>query len=268
MSTALAVRQLSADKITVIMSVAPVMHTARLFGTTSPEQAAAIMMKGFELGFSLTSSFENIAVIEGKPTLSPKGCLALIYGSPECSAVRIKDIADDKGMPVACEVFMERTSGFSYTVRFTMADAERAGLIKDKSGWQKYPANMLRWRAIGYCADVVFPDVIGGTKRADEFGADISPTGEVIEGSWNQVGSQPSQEELKRQVEDLRKAQQQNLQAAVTVSQTPAYNPNPNRLTQLTATYGATAILEANGGKIPSDDSELDSVELILGVAK
>jgi hypothetical protein len=34
---------------------------------------------------------------------------------------------------------------------------------------------MLRWRAIGFCADVVFPLLIGGMKRADELGAGITP---------------------------------------------------------------------------------------------
>lgn len=267
MTTALAVRQLTPDKFEMVMQVAPVMHEARLFGTLSTQQAAAIMIKGFELGFSITASFENIHVIDNKPSLSPKGCLALIYNSPLCAEVRINDIADPQGAPIACEVFMERSSGMNYKVHFTLDDAKRAGLIKDKSGWDKYPANMLRWRAVGYCADVVFPDVIGGMKRADEVGADLAPDGSVIEGSWAPVqGSQPSQDELKRQVEDLRKAQQQNLQvaSAVTVSQSqPAYDPN--RLNRLLVDYGAAALMEANGGKIPGTNDELDQIEKALG---
>jgi hypothetical protein len=257
MTTALAVRQLNPDSFKMIMEVAPYLHGARLFGTKSIEQAAAIMIKGHELGFSLTASFENIHVIEDKPSLSPKGCLALIYSSPECAGVSIKDEADSNGAPLACTVWMKRRNGAEYTTRFSMADAQRAGVIKAGSGWEKYPANMLRWRAVGYCADVVFPDVIGGTKRADEFGADLTPEGDVIEGSWSTVGSQTPPVNIFKP----------ETAPAVTVSQSqPAMDPN--RLQRLVEGYGAGAIMEANDGKIPGSNDDLDRVEKLLGIAK
>lgn len=266
MNTALATRpQLTPDVFQMISSVAPTLHAARLFGSKSPEQAMAIMIKGHELGFSLTASFENIHVIEDKPTLSPKGALALIYNSPECAGVSIKDETDPQGAPLACSVTMQRRNGLSYSVRFTMDDAKRAGLIKEKSGWEKYPGNMLRWRAIGYAADVVFPDVIGGTKRADEFGADLTPDGDVIDGSWTNTGSQPRPrpEPLTTTLGDAQRTIDSN---SGTVSQPkPA---DPNRLSRLVADYGAGAIMEANGGRIPGTDEELDLVESVLGVAK
>lgn len=245
MTTALAVKRLTPDAFQMISQIAPTMHAARLFGSKSPEQAAAIMIKGFELGFSLTASFENIHVIEDKPTLSPKGALALIYGSSECAGVSIKDETDSQGIPTACVVTMKRRNGLEYTTRFSMEDAKRAGIVRAGSGWEKYPANMLRWRAIGYAADIVFPDVIGGTKRADEFGADLTPDGDVIDGSWS--------------VQD---SQQAAPQATVSVSQpepTPAMNPN--RLNEMLSAYGAEVIMKANGGRIPGTDAELDAIE-------
>ena len=176
----------------MIMSIAPTMHQARLFGVGSPDQAAAIMLKGFELGLGLAASFEFVQVIQGKPTLSPRGALALIQQSSECTGIEI-DEGDDY-----CQVTMKRKNGFSYTTRFTMDDAKQAGLVKPDSGWEKYPKNMLRWRTVGYCADVVFPDVIGGMKRADEFGAEITPEGnvitpdsEVVESQWAPVDPKP-----------------------------------------------------------------------------
>lgn len=56
----------------MLKEIAPVMHVSRLFGVSSPEQATAIMLKGYELGLGVTSSFEFIHVIEGKPSLSPR----------------------------------------------------------------------------------------------------------------------------------------------------------------------------------------------------
>lgn len=244
MTTALAVSRLTPDVFSMISHVAPTIHSARLFGTASPEQAAAIMIKGYELGFSLTASFENIHVIEGKPSLSPKGALALIYSSPECAGVKITDETDDKGAPLACSVWMKRRNGLEYTVRFSLEDAKRAGLIKDKSGWEKYPANMLRWRALGYCQDIVFPDVIGGTKRADEFGADLTPDGDVIEGSWSNTGLQQATQPA----------------PAVAVSQQSGLT-----VQDLLKKYNAAQIMTANNGRIPATVEECNRVAETLG---
>lgn len=225
----------------MINNIAPTIKDSRLFGVATPEQAAAIMIKGYELGLSLTTSFEFIHVIDQKPSLSPRGALALILNSPLCEGVEIRDEADANGVPSGCTVTMKRRGGLTYTARFTVDDAKRAGLVKTGSGWEKYPAQMAKWRAIGFCADIVFPDVLGGLKRADEFGADLTPDGEVIEGSWTPSptttsveGSQPSQVEAEQ----------------------PA-----DFLTRLTRQYGAEAIITANGGIIPGTIDELKAVE-------
>ena len=163
----------SPESWAMIQSIAPVAQASRMFSVTQ-EQAAIVMLKGHELGIGIAAAFEFIHVIDGKPSISPKGALALIHNSGKLAALRI---TDGEGF---CEVYMKRTNGFEYTCRFTMADAEKAGLIKDKGNWDKYPANMLRWRAIGYCADVVFPDVLGGMIRPEELGAVVNAEGAPV----------------------------------------------------------------------------------------
>jgi len=235
-TTALATRQqLNPTIWETIMAVAPIMKDSRLFGVSTEAQAAAIMSKGYELGLTLTASFEFIVVIENKPTLNPRGALALILASPECAGVEIKDSPD------ACEVTMKRKNGFAYTARWTLDDAKKAGLVKPGSGWEKYPSNMLRWRTVGYCADVVFPDVLGGLKRADEFGAELDIAGNVVDGQWSAVPT-----------------------PTMTVLQ-PAAAPAPITLQQLVDQFGAEAIMAANNGQIPATQDELDDVALALG---
>jgi hypothetical protein len=222
MTTALTVsKPLTPDTWKLINAIAPAMHQSRLFGVTSAEQAMVIMLKGYELGLSLTASFEFVQVVQGRPALSPRGALALILQCPELENLKIED------KPGACTVYMKRKGGFEYTSTFTIEDAEKAGLLKKDSGWDKYPANMLRWRAIGFCADVVFPDVIGGMKRADELGADITPEGDVINGQYKQLDTE-----------------QQN---AVT-------------LEQLVAQYSPERVMEVAGGHIPATQEELETV--------
>lgn len=226
-------RELTPSTWNMIQAMAPAMHAARFFDIANPEQAMAIMIKGYELGLGLASSFEFIKTIKGKPTLTPMGALALIQNSPHCAGLKIEDLKDEKGNPQACRVWMKRTNGFEYTVEFSMDDARRARLVKPDGGWANYPANMLRWRAIGFCADVVFPDVLGGLKRADEYGADLTPGGDVIEVQWSEVQSTPEK-------------------------------PPQVTLQELLDRYGADAVLAANGGMIPATSEDVTRIADML----
>lgn len=239
-----------------IKAVGPTMHNARLFGVSNPEQAMAIMVKGHELGLGLAASFDFIQVVEGKPALAPRGALALILGNPLCEKLSIVDTKDAQGKPASCTVVMKRRGGLEYSVTWTMDDAKAAGVVKTGSGWEKYPANMLRWRAIGFCADVVFPDVIGGMKRADELGADLTPSGDVIEGSWSAYQAPQSAPPPAAPTQSIAAPQPAPVAAA------PALTLNG-----LVAQYGAEQILVANEGKIPGSDAELAAVAAKLGAS-
>lgn len=217
---------LTTDVWKMIGELAPVMHASRLFGVASKEQAAAIMLKGHELGIPLTSAFEFIHVIEGKPSLSPRGAMALVQQSGLLADLHIEDILQD-GKPYACTVRMKRTNGMAYECTVTLDDAKRAGLVKPNGAWSAWPANMLRARATGFVMDVLFADVLGGMKRADEYGADLNAQGEVIVGQ-------------------------------------PAWD-KPVTLADLTAQYGAEAVLAANDGVIPDTDEALTTVSEKLG---
>ena len=163
-----------------IVEMAPYMHRSRLFGVSSPEQAVAIMVKGHELGLGFAQAFEFVHVIQGKPTLSPRGALALALNSGLITEMEIIEERDAKGKPFSCTVIGARGS-LKYSASFTMDDAKAAGLIKSGGAWETYPANMLKWRAIGFWLDVLFPDTQGGMKRADEFGARADDKGDIIE---------------------------------------------------------------------------------------
>lgn len=239
MTTTFAVRNVSLTDWETIKAIAPAMHQSRLFGVSSAEQAAAIMLKGYELGLGLAASFELIYVIQGKPTLSPRGALALIHRSGELTGMSVD------GDATRCTVTMKRRSGFEQSVTYTVDDAKRAGLVKPDSAWAAYPANMLRWRAIGFCADLVFPDVLGGLKRADELGAAITEAGDVIEGQ--------------------------------AITPDPRYLPElppvviaPLNLESLVETFGAEAVMAANSGKIPATYDELETIarQLVNGAAQ
>jgi hypothetical protein len=185
------------------------------------------MLKGYEVGLPLTASFEFIQVIQGKPTLSPRGVLALIHQS-NAAEVRTTRLTDN-GLFIGYECWMKRhDSGFEYTVRFTMDDAKRADLVRPESGWEHYPENMCLWRSVGFCADVAVPDIIGGMRRVDEYDAPITPDGDLVEAEY-----------------------------------VIAIAPPPT-LDALVAQFGADAILAASGGAIPATAEELSIVAAAL----
>lgn len=152
--------RLDMQAIGLIQLLAPSFHACRWYGLTSPEQAVVVMTKAVELGIPYTAAFDFFDVIEGRPTLKPVGALALIHRSQLVELVEIDSQAD------ACTVTMRRRdTGFTHTVRFTIQDAQAAGLIKldkDGSAWKRYAQDMLRNRAIGRCARIVAPDVLAG----------------------------------------------------------------------------------------------------------
>jgi hypothetical protein len=169
-------RDITLEVLDLAMKGGAIMHGSRLFGAANAEQAAAIMLKGYEIGLPMTAAFEFINIIQGKPSLIPRGALALIYQSGQLADLKIDE------QPNACTVTMQRTNGVSYTCTYTLDDAKKAGLVSKGGAWEMYQANMLRWRAIGFCADIVFPDVLAGMKTADQFGAVPSDEGGIIDG--------------------------------------------------------------------------------------
>lgn len=216
--TTAATRELTPGVWAMIEKIAPVMHKAHLFGVTSPEQAAAIMLKGYELGLSVTASFEFVQVIQGKPALSPRGAMALLLSNPLVKEIEIEKLHDGKGAFLGYSCKMVRNTGFSYTAKFTLEDAQRAGLVKPDSGWMKYPENMTLWRAVGFAADVVFPDITAGMttlmKAPEMYGVALTEGGDIVDVMPQSV-------------------------------------PSTDPLQELVTQYGAEAVMAANDGKIP-----------------
>lgn len=149
-------------------------------GCTSEQAALTIMLQGRELGLQPMAAIRNIYVIEGKPSLSADLMSALVIqqGHPPIKVV--------ESTPEKCTVIAQRRGGEPYTHTFTIKEADKAGLL-NKSNWKSYPASMLRARAIGGAARIVFPDVLAGVYTPDELGATVSYSADgqevVIEGS-------------------------------------------------------------------------------------
>jgi hypothetical protein len=247
-SALMANREMSMGVWHMINTIADDVYRSRLFPVSSPQQAAAIMLKGYEIGLGLMASFEFVQVVKGNVGLSPKGALAMLHNSPKIEDLELTRLTDEHNKFIGYQCRMKRAdNGFEHTERWVLEDAVTAQLMKPDSNWEKYPENMCKWRAIGFCADVVAPDVTAGMVdfmiRPEQFGVRIDDEGNIIEGKTTVVESE---------------AKPKNNGGSSAVK--PDQPEITITLTDLLDQYSAEQIMVANGGTIPGTSEELERV--------
>lgn len=126
---------------------------------------------GAELGLQPMQAMQNIAVINGRPSLWGDSVIALVKASPLCEYV-VEDVSDTTA---TCRV---KRRGEPEQVRhFTVDDAKKAGLYGKQGPWTQYPKRMMQMRARSWALRDVFPDVLRGMPVAEEL-LDMAAQGE------------------------------------------------------------------------------------------
>ncbi len=204
---------------------------------TAVAKAVTIAIKGHELGIPPMQAFASITVIKGKPCLSAELMLALAYSKVKGSKVTFRTPPDKQAQE--CTVTMQRPGGDPMDFRFTMEDAQKAGIVTAGSAWQKYPAAMLRARAISAGARAVFPDAVMGCYTPEEIGgAPIEIEGEVIDSVHVEAepgGPKPLAPEFSKVLDAARTVQPQ---AATNWEDEPATESQIKRLYALGKEFG------------------------------
>ena len=152
-------------------------------------QAQAIILAGREIGLEPLQSLRTMAFINGRLTMSVQLQLAL---ARQRAGVRVQQLTEtDDG----CTVTLAR-DGERITCTYTLADARRAGLERSH-GWQKYPRQMLRWRAIGDALRIIAPDVVMGLlspEEAETIDISMEATHDVSPAALPSAESEPESE--------------------------------------------------------------------------
>lgn len=139
-------------------------------------QAVVKIVAGEELGYGPMTAMSGIHIIEGKPSLSANLLAACVKRHPKYD-YRVVSIDD-----TAAELrFLEDGEELGGS-KFTIEQAQRAGLVKPNSGWAKYPEAMLFARALSQGVRWHCPDVTAGQPAytPEELGADVDERGEVV----------------------------------------------------------------------------------------
>lgn len=184
-STAIAAaRAFEPATFTDAMAVARALCESRLFpGIKSPEAAFALIATGRELGLSMMQSLRGLHVIEGKPTLSADAMAGLVKSRRDvCAYFRVVESTDK----IATYETQRVDEPAPTRMSFTWEDAQCAGATS-KDNWRKFPAAMLRARAITALARAVYPDLLMGIYAPDELQR------EPARGNYEVVSELPTQ---------------------------------------------------------------------------
>lgn len=132
-----------------------------------PESCMLAGQHGAELGLGPMQSLQCIAVINGRPTIWGDAALALVQSSPVCEFVSEAVEGDGEQMVAIC-IAKRRGYPAPSSIKFSVADAKRAGLWGKSGPWSQYPKRMLQLRARGFALRDAFPDVLKGLVTAEE----------------------------------------------------------------------------------------------------
>lgn len=136
-----------------------------------PGDVLAAGLYGQEIGLGISAALSYIHVINGRPTLSAEGMVALVRSK----AHSISGTSTDQAAVVRGK---RADTGDEMTVEWTMAMAERAKLAK-KDTWAQFPEAMLWARAVSQLCRMLFPDVLLGLSYTPEEARDMD-TVEVV----------------------------------------------------------------------------------------
>jgi len=127
-----------------------------------PANCLIAMQWGAELGLKPLQAMQNLAIINGRPSLWGDAVIALVRGSTLCESV----VETDDGNTATCIV--KRRGEPEQKRTFSMEDARAAGLFGKQGPWIQYPKRMRQMRARAFALRDVFPDVLRGLPVAEE----------------------------------------------------------------------------------------------------
>lgn len=132
---------------------------------------------GMSLGLKWIQAVQNVAVINGRPTIWGDALKAVVMSNPLCTFIEEDELevvtAKGRGR---CKV--GRKGKPDVEVTFSIEDAKKAHLWGKQGPWTQYPARMLMMRARSFALRDAFPDALKGIICREE-AEDIAPAIEL-----------------------------------------------------------------------------------------
>lgn len=130
---------------------------------------------GESLGIRPMQAVWDVHIIEGKPSASSSLISMLVRRAGHKLRVRGDDVS------ATAEITRSDDPDFTYSVTWDMGRARNAG-VTGKDNWKKYPAAMLKARAVTEVARDACQDALMGVKYTpEELGAVVDEEGNVVD---------------------------------------------------------------------------------------
>lgn len=170
----------------------------------NPNNILVAIQWGYEIGLAPMQALQNIAVINGRPSLWGDSMIAVCKAHPDWRGISETYIEEeDKAVCIVKRhvhgEIEETRSEFSYK------DAQRANLTNKPGPWKNYPKRMLQLRARGFALRDAFPDAIKGlitTEEAIDYPEKKEPRNVTESSNDTNVI-----DDIKKQVKSLKKAE-------------------------------------------------------------
>jgi len=157
-----------------------------------PSDVMVALMMGAEIGLKPMQALQNIACINGRPSVFGDALIAIVYGSNLCEYINEETNELNGVLTASCTT--KRSGHEPITRTFSVEDAKVAGLWTKSGPWTTYPGRMLQMRARSICLRDAYPDVLKGIYVAEEAmdippePRNITPTPEVAKVEEKKIG--------------------------------------------------------------------------------
>lgn len=131
----------------------------------APGNIMVAVQWGAEIGLKPMQAMQNIAVINGRPSLWGDAMLALVISSPVCKDV--VETYEGAGDDYRAVCVAQRHGKQDKIATFSVSDAKKAGLLGKSGPWTQFRDRMLKLRARGFALRDQFPDVLKGMDIAE-----------------------------------------------------------------------------------------------------
>ncbi len=132
------------------------------------EQVAVSIIAGAQLGLNPFASMQNVAVINGMPSVWGDALVGLVMASGQLEDIKTEYLPNQKDC-VGVQVTISRKGVKSpFVGTFSVTQAKAAGLWGKPGPWTQYPQRMMFNRARAFALRDAFPDVIKGLRIAEE----------------------------------------------------------------------------------------------------
>lgn len=139
-----------------------------------PGNVLIAMQFGLEIGLKPMQAVQNIAVINGRPSIWGDAMIALVQSHSLCEYIRERF----ENGTAYCTV-KRKGDEKEYTYEFSKEDAKIAGLLTKPGVWSQYPDRMLQMRARGFALRDKFSDILKGIsmrEEVDDYVVEIVPS--------------------------------------------------------------------------------------------